>query len=148
MLGEDFRFYDDMRTKYATLEDLLSHRLGIPSNNNLRLDTNLTRANLPKRLRYLRATFGFRRSFLYSNLMYGVITYIAERLGGKTWEDLVQEEIFDPLGMTSSSFTTTQDLQSPDVAQPIAVYGENSKFTVNTEFTRYVQVSLHQIKSH
>ncbi|XP_041368109.1 D-alanyl-D-alanine-carboxypeptidase/endopeptidase AmpH-like [Gigantopelta aegis] len=136
VLGKDFRFEDDLRTKYATLEDLLSHRLGIPSNNNIRLDTNLTRANLPKRLRYLKATGGFRNSFFYSNLMYGVITYIAERLGGKTWEELVKEEIFTPLGMTSSDFTTIKDLKSRDVAKPIAVYGENNTFPVNTEFSR------------
>ena len=51
----------------------------------------------------------FRDSFYYSNLMYGLLTRIAEMLGGKKWEELVKEHLFDPIGMTSSSFVTIAD---------------------------------------
>ena len=46
ILNRDNIFQDYLRSKYTTIEDLLSHRLGIPSNNNLRLDDTLTRQNL------------------------------------------------------------------------------------------------------
>lgn len=41
--------------------------------------------------------------------MYGLLTRIAEMIGGKQWEVLVKEHIFDPLDMTSSNFATTAD---------------------------------------
>lgn len=50
-------------------------------------------------------TFG--KSFLYSNMMYGFASYLSERLGNEPWENLVTSEIFDRLGMTSSTFITT-----------------------------------------
>jgi CubicO group peptidase (beta-lactamase class C family) len=34
---------------------------------------------------------------------------MAEGIGGDSWERLVKKYIFDPLGMTSSSFMTTYD---------------------------------------
>lgn len=49
----------------------------------------------------------FRTSFLYSNMMYGFASYLSERLGNGQWESLVTSEIFQPLGMTSSTFITT-----------------------------------------
>ena len=39
-------FADHLRSSYVTILDLLSHRVGIPKNNKIRLDTNLTRAGL------------------------------------------------------------------------------------------------------
>ena len=46
IVGEDFRFADEVRTREATVEDLLSHKMAIPANNRLRFNNNLTRANL------------------------------------------------------------------------------------------------------
>lgn len=116
LLGQEDIFEDYLRSKYATLEDLLAHRIGLPSNNNLRLDDKLTRKSLVGRLKFLSPKGGFRTSFYYSNLMYGLITYISELIGGKTWEALVKEEIFDPLDMTSSTFLTSADPGDLDLA--------------------------------
>nr|XP_022332950.1 uncharacterized protein LOC111130330 [Crassostrea virginica] len=106
---EDSLFKDELLSRHATIRDLLAHRMGIPNNNAIRLDTNLTRENLIKRLKFLDNTGRFRDSFYYSNLMYGLLTRIAEMLGGKKWEELVKEHLFDPIGMTSSSFVTIAD---------------------------------------
>lgn len=48
VLNDDSIFKDYLRAKYTTIEDLLAHRVGIPSNNNIRLDDQLTRENLAK----------------------------------------------------------------------------------------------------
>lgn len=46
-------------------------------------------------------------------MMYGFATYLSEKLGGQTWEELVESEIFQALGMTSSAFiTTVADVQN------------------------------------
>ncbi|MCY4060709.1 MAG: serine hydrolase [Gammaproteobacteria bacterium] len=41
---------------------------------------------------------------LYSNLAYVVAGAMAERITGKTWETLMQERLFEPLGMASAGF--------------------------------------------
>ena len=54
--------------------------------------------------------------FLYSNVGYLVAGAIAERVTGKPWETLMQEEIFEPLGITSAGFgppDVDQDLKQP-----------------------------------
>ncbi|WAR16645.1 LOW QUALITY PROTEIN: GIGA6-like protein, partial [Mya arenaria] len=86
VLNDTEVFADYLRSHYATLEDLLAHIIGVPSNNNIRFNTNVTRKNLFKRLKYLSPKSGFRTSFTYSNLMYGLVTYISEVIGG--WKTL------------------------------------------------------------
>ena len=41
---------------------------------------------------------------LYSNLAYVVAGAMAERITGKTWATLMQEGLFEPLGMASAGF--------------------------------------------
>jgi len=41
--------------------------------------------------------------------MYGLATVLLEKLGGKSFEELVSEEMYKPLGMTRSNFTTKVD---------------------------------------
>ena len=40
---------------------------------------------------------------VYSNLGYGVLDYIIERVSGKSYTDFMREEVFVPLGMTRTS---------------------------------------------
>ena len=42
--------------------------------------------------------------YVYSNLAYVVAGAMAERITGKTWETLMQERLFEPLGMASAGF--------------------------------------------
>ncbi len=54
--------------------------------------------------------------FLYSNVGYLVAGAMAERASGKSWETLMQEEIFEPLGIKSAGFgppDVDQDIQQP-----------------------------------
>lgn len=46
ILGRDDIFKDSLRSRYTTLEDLLAHRMGFPSNNQIRLDDTLSRESL------------------------------------------------------------------------------------------------------
>ena len=45
-----------------------------------------------------------RGEFKYSNVSYLMAGAMAERLTGKTWEDLMEERLFKPLGMTRAGF--------------------------------------------
>jgi CubicO group peptidase (beta-lactamase class C family) len=42
--------------------------------------------------------------FIYSNAGYSIAGYMAEKVTGKSWEDLIREKIFRPLGMTTAGF--------------------------------------------
>lgn len=41
---------------------------------------------------------------------------MGERLGGRPWEELIAGEFFTPTGMTNSSFFTTLDPRSTNIA--------------------------------
>ncbi|XP_046567329.1 uncharacterized protein LOC124275727 [Haliotis rubra] len=135
ILGDEFAFPDEFRTKYTTLEDILSHRTGLRPFNSIRFDTNLTRANLASRIRYLGSTGTWRSSYIYNNLMYGLVTRIAEVVGGDTWENLIEKELYNPLQMTSSSFSTTLDFSQNQVAKPYVVK-DGSPAPVSVDFSR------------
>ncbi|XP_061190679.1 uncharacterized protein LOC133198657 [Saccostrea echinata] len=115
MMEVDFVFFDEERTQNANLVDVLAHRIGSPEHNFLRLDSSLTRADLPKLFKDMTPMKKFRESSVYSCMMYGFATYLSEKLGnGQPWGDLVASEIFDPLQMTFSTVVTR--LQSLDNA--------------------------------
>jgi CubicO group peptidase (beta-lactamase class C family) len=42
--------------------------------------------------------------FIYSNAGYAIAGHMAEKVTGKSWEDLVREKIFRPLGMSTAGF--------------------------------------------
>ena len=59
--------------------------------------------------------------FLYSNLGYMVAGAMAERRTGKSWETLMRERLFHPLGMSSAGFgppATTGQVDQPWGHQP------------------------------
>lgn len=78
-----------------------------------------------RRIRFFAPIYKFRVHYLYSNQHFGILTYLAEVLGGKAWEDLIAENIYTPLGMTGSSFMTRADRTKLDVAQGYADDEEN-----------------------
>ncbi|XP_063445232.1 gigasin-6-like isoform X1 [Mytilus trossulus] len=128
-------FYDSLRSDYATLRDLLSHKLGIPKHNEMRFDTELTRENVVGRLKYLKPEGIFRSSYMYNSLMYGVVTRLAEIIGKDTWENLVIKHIFKPLEMNTSTFASTADLENILLAKGyVEYYGELHPVEYN--FTR------------
>jgi len=59
---------------------------------------------------------------LYSNLGYGVLDYVIERVSGKPYADFMREEVFLPLGMTRSSIDIGPGLE-PYAAQRYAANG-------------------------
>jgi len=71
--------------------------------------------------------------------MYGLVTYMSERIGGKSWEDLVTELLLQPLGMTSTTFVTTADPKDLNLAKAYQDrYGTLEP--VPFEFSRYGEI--------
>jgi len=90
----------------ATLELLLGHRSGAPVN----ADVPQTGTMGEQRIAYLRQVavrppdYSPGSRFLYSNAGYIVAGAMLERAAGRTWEDLMREMLFTPLGMQSCGF--------------------------------------------
>ena len=109
----DFQLQDDYAAQKMTVRDLVIHRSGLPRHDLLWYGRSFDRAELFKRLRHLEPTTSFRGRWQYQNLMFMTAGYLSERLTGRTWDDLVHERIFQPLGMARSN-TSVRDMPGSD----------------------------------
>jgi|APSaa5957512622_1039677.scaffolds.fasta_scaffold21999_2 CubicO group peptidase (beta-lactamase class C family) len=91
-----------------TLWQLLTHRAGIPRNpSNMRS----SRFKEIKKRRLAIVLDNFKSpatheigKFRYSNVGYIIAACMAEQITGKSWEVLMKQRLFDPLGMSSAGF--------------------------------------------
>jgi CubicO group peptidase (beta-lactamase class C family) len=116
-LGDTFpELKKSMHPQYqaVTLEQLLTQRSGAPG--------DLTKDELWGKLYQHRGTPTSARrlllqgvtakppeaapgeKYIYSNAGYSIAGHMAEKVAGKSWEDLMREKIFRPLGMTTAGF--------------------------------------------
>ncbi len=51
---------------------------------------------------------------VYSNAGFGIVAHIAERLTGKPWEELVREQVFTPLGLTTAKIGLPTSAERPE----------------------------------
>lgn len=88
-----------------TIQDLISHSSGLK---HFSADTlfkaGYDNEKILRAFRYLKQKPGeFRKYYGYQNIVYGIVGIVLERATGKKYEDLVQEYIFDKMGMNNSS---------------------------------------------
>jgi len=50
----------------------------------------------------------------YSNASYAVVAYVAEQRTGKSWEELMRAEVFEPLGMSTAGFGRPRSKERPN----------------------------------
>ncbi len=88
----------------VTIRDMLCHRTGLPRHDYSWYSGNTgSRDSLLYLLRYLEPSAPLRQSFQYNNYMYAALGSLAEKITGKSWEKLVEERFFSPLGMDRST---------------------------------------------
>jgi CubicO group peptidase (beta-lactamase class C family) len=100
----DFRLSDPYVTENVTVADMYSHRSGLPGSfagNDLEL-MGYDQQQILDRLQYLPLE-PFRATYDYSNFGMTVGGVAAATAAGTTYPELVQEQLFDPAGMTSTS---------------------------------------------
>ena len=114
----DLRFYDDYTTDHCTLRDVLCHRTGVPRHEYSWYGTDFSRAELLRNIRCLEPNKPFRTDFQYNNYGFLVVGYVLETISGKTYEQLLQEYIFDPLGMKRTNAFLDVTEADPDHATP------------------------------
>lgn len=114
----DFAMFDPDTTQRITPRDLVTHRSGLPRHDVMWYVDAFDRAELLRRIRYLRPTKPLGEVFQYQNLMFVVASTLIERLSGETWEEFTRQELLKPLGMTATKLTLAGFLGTPDIALP------------------------------
>ncbi len=122
----------DTRLRGITLEQLLSHSSGLPSDNEqigaLYDKAYLQQGNLDEvRCWFLREAFKFPlksepgTQFAYSNTGYITVGAMVERVAGKTWEELIRERIFNPMGLSTAGLWVQASVGKVDAPLPHAM---------------------------
>ena len=102
----EFQMYDPWVTREMTIRDLLVHRsgLGLGEGDLLFVPrSNLSRAEVVKRVRYLKPATSFRYAYAYDNILYMVAGQLIESVTNETWEKFTEEHILKPAGMLHST---------------------------------------------
>ncbi len=127
-LGESFAQLQgkiDPAWSAVTLEQLLSHRSGLPEDRqpDAVIFPKLRQLSGPmrqQRLDLVRLVLGQAplqppgSTMIYSNAGYSVAAAMAEQASGETWESLVRRLLFQPLGMANSGFGPPGTAGTPD----------------------------------
>ena len=119
----------DIRLRGITLEQLLSHSSGLPSDNeqigDLYNKTYLPQGTLDEvRCGFLREAYKLPlgsepgTQFAYSNTGYITVGAMVERVAGKTWEELIRERIFDPMGLSTAGLWVQASIGKVDAPLP------------------------------
>ena len=116
------RFGDDFLTRELTVRDALTHRSGLARADLLwTAGWTYNNAELLRRLRYLKPSWNLRTRYGYSNLMYLAAGEAAAASTGKSWDTLMRERIFVPLGMSETNTSVTLLPSLGNVASPHAI---------------------------
>lgn len=117
-----FALGDPYLTDAITVRDLLSHRTGLHGSNMAWVVTDVDRAELLRRTRYLQPERPFRTTQVYSNVGFTIAGELAAA-AGTSYEALVRTRIFLPLGMRSTTITMSALANQPNRVSPHAVIG-------------------------
>ena len=98
----ELQMMDPEANAKMTLRDMLCHRTGLAGYDIIWPDP-AGRGAAAERMRFLKPNAGFREKSQYSNLVYALAGYVAERATGADWHDLIKQYIFLPLGMNRTS---------------------------------------------
>ncbi|KJA24150.1 hypothetical protein HYPSUDRAFT_65659 [Hypholoma sublateritium FD-334 SS-4] len=99
---------DNDMNRGVTLQDMLSHRTGMPRHDYSGVERKGGVAEMISTLRYLRPSAEFRETFQYNNLMYEALSYLPQTLLNQTYESYIAQHLFHPLNMTSTTFSVAE----------------------------------------
>lgn len=97
-----FRLHDPYVTSQLTVKDLFTHNSGLGNTDLLWVLWDYSTEEIVRRLRYQPLKYSLRGSYTYQNIMYAAAGLIIEQVSDRSWERMIQERIFNPLGMESS----------------------------------------------
>ncbi|KAH8826459.1 beta-lactamase/transpeptidase-like protein [Flagelloscypha sp. PMI_526] len=115
-----FKLMDSKATELATITDLMSHQTGLPTHD-LAFNLAMSKDDVFRVLPHLKPSVPFRGEWQYNNFGYTVLSYIPEQLVGIPFGRYLQAELFDKLGMKSTTYSTKQASRSGKFAKGIGL---------------------------
>lgn len=133
----NFKLKDNFASERMSPRDLLCHRSGLPRHDLMWYNATASREQMIERLPHLEPSRDFRTHWQYQNLMYMTAGYLAGKVAGTSWEEVVRTRIFAPLGMNTASFSVDDMQQAADFALP---YKEKDDQVVRIDFRNITEV--------
>ena len=133
-LEPDFQLKDSWVTGEFRVFDMIAQRSGLPPYANDAVGLlGFDQPAMIRSLRHVEPVSSFRSTFAYTNITHMLAQRVVARaMGAEEWDDVVRTEIFEPLGMTSSSFTADAIEAAADTT---AGYRWTADGTVEVPFT-------------
>lgn len=115
-----FKLYSPFVTREMRIRDLLSHRsgLGTFSGDIVWYGTDYSREEVLRRISNLEPAGEFRADYGYSNVMFLAAGQIIPAVTGVSWDEYVEVNFFDPLGMERTVTTIDSLPGRVNVATP------------------------------
>lgn len=110
-----FRLDDPCADSLVTLRDIVTHRTGLATRDELWDQAGFTRDAVLHAVAQIPLSAPIRTKSQYSNIMFSLAGEVAASAAGTSWHDLIRTRIFTPLAMTKSR-TTFADWQQSDHA--------------------------------
>jgi CubicO group peptidase (beta-lactamase class C family) len=130
-----FELYAPYVSDNFTIRDLLTHRSGLKevSGGTLWYHSDYSREEIIRRLKYLEPKSSYREKPAYQNIMYVVASEIVKTVSGKSWDDFLQERVFDKLKMNNSTSFSIEREANINLAQPHIWNEEYTKVAITQE---------------
>lgn len=116
----EMKLWDPVASANYTLRDMLCHRTGFGAHDVI-WPMEGGRKVMAERVQYIEPVGVFRDSVLYSNVIYGLIGYVAEVVTGKDWGELMSEYLFKPIGMNRTNCSAEIMKRDSNYAKPYFV---------------------------
>jgi CubicO group peptidase (beta-lactamase class C family) len=115
-----FEMYDPWVTREFQVRDLMAQHSGMqPNAGDMMAYIGMSRDYIESKIRFMKPFSSFRADFGYVNNLSLVAADLIERKSEKkTWAEIVEEKIFGPLGMESSTVMFDSFRKAPNVASP------------------------------
>jgi CubicO group peptidase (beta-lactamase class C family) len=101
----DFKLSDSNISQELTIEDLLSHRSGLPGfTGDSLIELGWSASEIMPTMQKFPMEGEFRKTYNYQNILVGIVGPILEKVTDKPLAQLYQEELFQPLGLKETRF--------------------------------------------
>ncbi len=111
----DFKISSPATDQAITVFDLLTHRSGLPRTDAAWvIGQGLTRPELIRAIATLKPTAKLGAKWQYQNMLYVAVGEVAAAAAGTSFEQLVSDRLFKPLGMKAATFDHAKFLAAPD----------------------------------
>ena len=104
----DFKLSEPYIARNMNIEDAFIHMTGLERKDELWVEKPISRKEVFKQVETMKFKNSFRSEWDYNNHMYVVAGTVLEKIADKSWEDLIRQEIYEPLGM-ENSYTSYQE---------------------------------------